>query len=68
MDGGNEVASGGEHDEVDGVEVLFAAEAPAEIGLGMDGGERLAATWTDETETTVPVFAGPVEVLGDQLL
>ena len=43
VDGGNEVASGGEHDEVDGVEVLFAAEAPAEIGLGMTPSFRRVA-------------------------
>ena len=61
VDGLDEVALSGQHHEVDGVEVLFAAEAAAQVGSGIDGGLGLAATRTDEQETPVAAFAGPVE-------
>ena len=48
VDSLDEVTSGGQYHEVDGVEVLFAAEAAAQIGSGIDGGQGLAATRADE--------------------
>ena len=61
----HEVPPGGQHHEVDGVEVLFAAEAAAQIGAWVDGRQGLAATGADEHEATVPAFAGPVQLLGE---
>ena len=65
MDGFDEVTLGGQHHEVDGVEVLFAAEAAAQIGLGIDSGQGLTATRADEREAPFAAFAGPVEMFGD---
>jgi hypothetical protein len=66
VDGVDEVALGGQHDEVDGVEVLLGAEAAAQVGTGVDGGERLAAARADEGEPSLPAFARPVQVVGDE--
>ena len=68
VDGLDEVTLGGQHHEVDSVEVLFTAEAAAQIGLGIDGGQRLTATRADEAETSLPAFAVPVQMVGDDTL
>ena len=68
VNGLHEVAPGGQHHEVDSVEVLFAAEAAAQIRAGVDGGQRLAATGADEAEPPLPAFAGPVQMIGDDTL
>jgi hypothetical protein len=65
LDGRDEVAVGGQHDEVDGVKVLFTAEATAQIGLRINGGQRITATWTDEAEPFFPTLAGPVQMVGN---
>ena len=66
MDDVDEVALGGQHDEVDGAVVLLAAEAAPRVGTGVDGGERLAAARADEGEPSLQAFAGAVQVVGDE--
>jgi hypothetical protein len=68
VDGLDEVAPGGQHHEVNGVEVLFAAEAAAQIGLEIDGSQRLTATRADEAEPSIAAFAGPVQTFGRRRL
>ena len=65
VDGCDEVAPGGQHHEVDSVEVLFAAEAAAQVGMGIDGGQGLTAARADEAEPPFAAFAGPVQMFGD---
>jgi hypothetical protein len=62
LDGGDEVNFADQHHEVDGIEVLLTAEAAAEIGVGVDGGEELAATGTEEAETAFSRFVRPLEL------
>ena len=68
MDRLDEVTSGDQHREVDGVEVLLTAEATAQICLGIDRGLRLAATRADEREPSFTLLAGPIQMLGDNTL
>ena len=68
LHGGDEVAARGQHHEVDGVEVFFAVKAAAKIRLGIDGGQRLAAARADEAEAFFAVFAGPVQMVGNDSL
>ena len=68
LHGGHEVAARGQHHEVDGVEVLFAAEAAAQVGAMIDGSQGLAAARADEAEASFTAFAGPVQMVGDDSL
>ena len=68
LHGGDEVAPRGQHHEVDGVEVFFASETAAQVGAGIDGGQGLAAARADEAEASFTVFAGPVQMVGDDPL
>jgi hypothetical protein len=57
--GGDEVAALDRHHQIDGIEVGFAGEAAGEVGLRVDGGEELAAAWTEEAESPLAVLVRP---------
>ena len=54
--------------EVDGIEILVAAEAPGEVGLRIDGGVELGADGAEESEVALGGFGGDVEDAGDEEL
>ena len=56
LDGSDEVVLLDEHHQIDRVEVDFTAKATPQIGTLVDGGERFAALWTNETDTFVSHF------------
>ena len=61
-----EVCASFEHGEVDGVEVLLAAEAACEVGLGIGGGMELVATRAEEAEAAVGDLPGELEDVGNE--
>jgi hypothetical protein len=66
FDGLFEVAASDSHDEVDGVVVFLAGEAPGEVGLGIGGRIELGAYWTEETEIAIDDLAGDAQEIGDE--
>lgn len=61
VDGSDEIVLFDEHDEIDHVEVGFAAKATPQIGSLVYGGERFATLRADETDTPVSGFVWPLE-------
>jgi hypothetical protein len=61
VDSSDEVVLFDEHDEIDRVEVGFAAKATPQIGSLVDGGKRFAALWANETDTLVSYFVWPLK-------
>lgn len=52
-------------DEVDGVEVFLAAEAPREVRPGIGGGVELVAEGTEKAEEPFAGFGGDIEMAED---
>ena len=65
-DGVEETRSIYDHDEIDGVEIVAAAEASGEIGICIHGGIELVADGTEETELVLGEFGGQFEQVGDE--
>ena len=61
MDGFYEITAANDHDEVDGIEVGFAAEATSEIGARIDSRTELLADRTQECQLAVALFVRPTE-------
>ena len=54
------------HDHVDGVEVALAAEAPGEVGVGVDGRIEVVAPGTHEAEPAIMGLVDDLEDIGDE--
>ena len=54
------------HDDVDGVEVAPAMEAPGEVGFGVGGGVEGVTDRAEETETAVEGFIVDMEGIRDE--
>jgi hypothetical protein len=61
VDSSDEIVLFDEHDEVDRIEVSFAAKATPQIGSLVDGGKRFAALRANETDTPVSHFVWPLQ-------
>lgn len=57
----------GRHEQVNGVEVHAAAEAPGEVFARVDCRVEISAAWTEEPQVTVPVLPRQIQ-LDDDLL
>lgn len=54
------------HNDIDGVEVFFAAETPGEVGFWVDGGVEFRTVRAKESEIAFGVFMRYVEDVGDE--
>jgi len=61
VDSSDEIVLFDEHDEIDRVEVSFAAKATPQIGSLVDGGKRFAALRANETDAVIPHFVWPLQ-------
>ena len=54
------------HNDIDGVEVFFAAETSGEVGFWIGGGVKFRAERAEESEIAFRVFMWYVEDVGDE--
>lgn len=66
MYGVKERGVGIEHNDIDSVEVFFAAETAGEVGFWVDGGVEFRAERAEEAEKSFGVFMGYVKDVGDE--
>jgi hypothetical protein len=66
MDGVDEVAALDEHHQIDRIEIDFAVKAASEIGPRIGRRQELATLGTEEAESAIANFVGPLESLDER--